>query len=629
MKPERVIAVLKEIQKVKVAVYGDFCLDAYWIMDPHGSEISLETGLKAEAVRQHYYSPGGASNIVANLVALNPAEILTIGVIGDDVYGRELNAQLEVLHVNTSLLLTQKENFDTYTFTKKITHDEEGPRIDFGTYNKRSKNTDERLLEGIEHALENFDILIFNQQVPGSITNDTFIESANTLFSENSDKIVLLDSRHYNKRFESVSRKVNDIELERLAGIAVSTLEDITLDKVNLYAQKIFQDKPIFVTCGEKGIITMDVRGVHHAPGLQLLTKLDTVGAGDTTISALACCLAAGILPEEAAAFANFAAAVTVQKLFTTGTANGEEILNISNDPDYVYNPDLANHSQNAVYFKGSNVEICNHEIVSITKNIKHIVFDHDGTLSTLRRGWEVVMREFMIESIIGEENPDKRLMVKIEKRVMDYIELSTGVQTIVQMEILGSLVREFKLMPQEKVLDKFGYKNLYIKRLLQIVNERLSIIKQDASYKDLFIIKGTQAFLEELHMQGIKLYLASGTDEKDVKYEASILGYADLFEGRIYGSVDDIHKYSKKLVIDSIVAKNKLKNHEFAVVGDGPVEIREGRKQHGLAIGIASDENTGHGLNYEKRSRLINAGADIIISNYSEPDILLNLILG
>ena len=58
-------------------------------------------------------------------------------------------------------------------------------------------------------------------------------------------------------------------------------------------------------------------------------------------------------------------------------------------------------------------------------------------------------------------------------------------------------------------------------------------------------------------------------------------------------------------------------------------MEIREGRKQHGLAIGIASDENTGHGLNYEKRSRLINAGADIIISNYSEPDILLNLILG
>jgi len=627
MKPEAVKTVLNEIQKVKVAVYGDFCLDAYWIMDPRGSEISLETGFKAEAIHQHYYSPGGASNIVANLAALNPAEILTIGVLGDDIYGRELKTQLEALNVNTSLLLNQKENFDTYTFTKKITNHEEGPRIDFGTYNKRSKHTDARLLEGIKHALEKSDILIFNQQVPWSITNETFIESANTLFSEFNDKIVLLDSRHYNERFEKVYRKINDTELARLTRTNVKSLQGLTLEEIKIHIQNIYQGKPIFVTCGEKGIITMDQQGIHHTPGLQLLNELDTVGAGDTTISALACCLAAGIRPDEAAKFANFAAAVTVQKLFTTGTASCEEIMNISIDPDYIYNPDLTNHKENAVYFKDSNIELCNPEIVNIPKNIKHIVFDHDGTLSLLRKGWEDIMQNMMVESIIGHKKLDAKYLGRVKKRIVDYIEQSTGVQTIIQMEMLVNLVKEFKFIPEGDVLDRFGYKSIFISRLLQIVNDRMNIIEDDSSNINRFRIKGAQVFLEELNNRGIKLYLASGTDVNDVIKEATFLGYADLFEGGIYGSLDDINKYSKKLLIESIIKENNLKENEFAVIGDGPVEIREGKKKNGIAVGVASNEAKGIGLDTGKRIRLIRAGADIIIPDYRQSSLLLEFL--
>ena len=32
--------ILDKIQNVKIAVYGDLCLDAYWILDPNGSEVS-------------------------------------------------------------------------------------------------------------------------------------------------------------------------------------------------------------------------------------------------------------------------------------------------------------------------------------------------------------------------------------------------------------------------------------------------------------------------------------------------------------------------------------------------------------------------------------------------------------
>ncbi len=111
--------ILEKIKDVKIAVYGDFCLDAYWDMDPEGSEVSVETGLQAESVATQKYSPGGAGNVLANVAALNPKEIKVIGVIGDDIHGRELNRQLQQLGADTSSFTIQKENFETYTYTKK------------------------------------------------------------------------------------------------------------------------------------------------------------------------------------------------------------------------------------------------------------------------------------------------------------------------------------------------------------------------------------------------------------------------------------------------------------------------------------------------------------------------------
>ena len=61
MNEQRIKEISTSIRDVKVAVYGDFCLDAYWVLDPRGSEVSLETGLQARAVGRHYYSLGGAS----------------------------------------------------------------------------------------------------------------------------------------------------------------------------------------------------------------------------------------------------------------------------------------------------------------------------------------------------------------------------------------------------------------------------------------------------------------------------------------------------------------------------------------------------------------------------------------
>ena len=632
MKEERIKEIIARIKNVKVAVYGDFCLDAYWLLDPHGSEVSVETGLQGRAVGRHYYSLGGASNVAANLAALGPAAIQVIGVVGNDIFGRELTRQLQQLGVDTTFLVIQKENFDTVTFGKPYLEGSEQPRMDFGFFNKRSVETDKVLLQGIRNALQTADCLIFNQQVPGSIPNESFIDQANALFEQFSDKVVLLDSRHYGRKFKYISRKTNELEAARLNGVDVKLDDVIVLADVKKYAANLYRqfNKPVFLTQGPRGIISADSQGVCEVPGIQLLKKLDPVGAGDTVTSALALCLGAGIPPAEAAEFANFAAAVTVQKLFQTGTASGEEILEVGRDADYVYQPELASDRRQAHHLGGSEIELC-YESIPLGK-IKHAVFDNDGTISTLRQGWEQIMAPVMIKAILGERyrTADETLYNKVRNRVLDYIDKSTGLQTIIQMDALVEMVKEFGVVQFGKILDKFGYKEIYNDALMELVGQRIAKFKSGELDVSDYTIKGALKFLEELRRRGIKLYLASGTDHQDVVAEATSIGYAHLFDGGIYGAMgpaEASYENCKKVVIERIMRENNLQGAELAVFGDGPVEMRESRKRDGLAVGIASDEIRRHGLNIEKRTRLVKAGAHIIVPDFSQYRKLFELL--
>ena len=60
---------------------------------------------------------------------------------------------------------------------------------------------------------------------------------------------------------------------------------------------------------------------------------------------------------------------------------------------------------------------------------------------------------------------------------------------------------------------------------------------------------------------------------------------------------------------------------------GDGPVEMRETRRRGGYCVGVASDEGRRSGLNPAKRTRLIRAGADLVVPDFSQRAELLALI--
>ena len=86
--------------------------------------------------------------------------------------------------------------------------------------------------------------------------------------------------------------------------------------------------------------------------------------------------------------------------------------------------------------------------------------------------------------------------------------------------------------------------------------------------------------------------------------------------------------KEAKRIVLDRILNEIDVAGGAQVVAfGDGPVEIRETRKRGGLTVGIASDEVRRYGLSPNKRSRLIRAGAQIIVPDYSQMEKLLSLL--
>ncbi len=254
---------------------------------------------------------------------------------------------------------------------------------------------------------------------------------------------------------------------------------------------------------------------------------------------------------------------------------------------------------------------------------IRCALFDFDGTLSLLRAGWQEVMVPMMVEILLelntGETEEELTALVR------DFVDRLTGKQTIYQMLRLCEEIRKRGGIPK----DPLEYKRLYHERLWKVIRNRVEGVKSGRIPKDQMLVLGARSFLEALKARGVTLYLASGTDTEYVLDEAQALDIARYFDGGIYGAIDEWEKFDKDLLIRRILTEHRLSGSEFVAFGDGFVEIEETKKVGGIAVGVASDEFHPGRWNEWKRNRLTEAGADILIPDYCEGDLLLRFLWG
>lgn len=606
----------RTLQNKKFAVLGDVALDlAYY--SSIGSECSVETGLAVRQVSKHAYDAGGAGNLAVDIASLG-AQCDLYGICGDDCWADMLNKKLDAFQVGRDGLV-REPGFTTFVYHK--VYDEnfnELPRFDLGCTNVYRKTTLDAVLGKLAEKLPSYDGLLINQQLSRTIHTQYFQRRLAQLLQ--SVKIpVWIDARrplHY----PNCSYKMNYAEATSCTGTTI--LSDCL--KI-LHAQLIStsldaEHTPIIiVTLGQEGAIGFDGRKTVRTLGINFIQKTDPVGAGDAFLATIACTQACGFSLKEMMEFANCSAAVSTRTLLATGHPHIGEVLDLAKNPDYRYNPILAADMRLSTYLPGTEIEIINKHAKSL-KYPKVAIFDHDGTISTMRQGWETVMHTLMVEAITGKAlaNLDTAKLKIVHNTVDQMIEKTTGIQTIMQMAQLVELIKEFGYVSAGNIKTPLAYKEEYSRRLAELLQVKYARFGEGIYDVSDLTMKGALPFLTRLREHNVQIFLASGSDYEDVKFETETFGYSHLFNGGIFGSVGDVSNDPKKLVMTNIVKEIHASPDNVVVFGDGPVEIREGKKHGFLTIGIVSDEQQRFGLNLNKRERLVLAGADILIPDYS-----------
>ena len=215
----------------------------------------------------------------------------------------------------------------------------------------------------------------------------------------------------------------------------------------------------------------------------------------------------------------------------------------------------------------------------------KVAILDFDGTLSVIRSGWMDIMVPLCTEQLLALQTGETE--AELRSLVEEFVWKLTGKETIYQMMALADAVRARGGQP----LPPLTYKKMYLDRLWQKIRTRIEDLQTGAAPPERYLVPGAVSLLEQLLSRGLTLYLASGTDDADVKAEAQLLGLAHYFGNRIYGAQDDLTSFSKAQLVRRILSDTSqpgqapLSADELLVFGDGFVEIEEVTKVGGTAV--------------------------------------------
>jgi phosphoglycolate phosphatase-like HAD superfamily hydrolase len=254
------------------------------------------------------------------------------------------------------------------------------------------------------------------------------------------------------------------------------------------------------------------------------------------------------------------------------------------------------------------------------------VLFDFDGTLSLIREGWPRVMVGMMVERLRAQglaAEPEAELWAHIDRLVM----AQNGAPTIRQMEAFADELRRRGGTPA----DTWDYLRDYLDRLLAVVRGRWRALESGEDRAADWVVPNAHTILANVRVRGVPLFVASGTEYGHVAHEARLLGVDTFFPTGINAPKDNDPTFGKGKVIARVLAELGIRGEELLGFGDGVVETQEVKRVGGVAVGVASSEHgSGPGVvNPEKRARLVAAGADVIIPDYTQQADLLGWLFG
>jgi D-beta-D-heptose 7-phosphate kinase/D-beta-D-heptose 1-phosphate adenosyltransferase len=325
---ERYTEIVRGYTGRRILVFGDLMMDEYlW---GSATRISPESPVMVVDVERETRVPGGAANVVNNLLALG-AEVHVVGVVGDDAGGELLRTDLRERGADIQGIITDATR-PTTRKTRVVAHSQQVLRVDREQKHPVNEDVTERLLTAYQARVGGCEAILVSDYAKGLLTEEIARSIVRIANREHVPTVCNLKPK--SARFFQGANLItlNQIEAEQTAellglpGVTVGTFAEISaLEATAPELVKRLVVETLIVTRSAKGLSLLTARGVEHiAP--HLVEVYDGAGAGDTVISALTLGMTAGGSVAEAAFLANRAGACVVRKL-GVATITQEEIL--------------------------------------------------------------------------------------------------------------------------------------------------------------------------------------------------------------------------------------------------------------------------------------------------------------
>jgi rfaE bifunctional protein kinase chain/domain len=302
----RLTGVFSQIGSHKVMVVGDLMLDTYTI--GKARRISPEAPVAVVHVQREEHRPGGAGNVILNLISMG-AEVIAIGRVGHDTAGSLLRQALADEGVNIQGIMEQL-GFPTPVKNRILAENQQIVRVDHESVMSLSEQLEDKILAVLPELLEGVKVIALSDYGKGFLSRK-LLEGLIKLAKQRGIPVIAdpkgLDFTKYNG---STVIKPNLGEAYAAANFSLDTpLEDVATRIL-----EIARADYLMVTRSEAGISIFHNSGSRLDFPVRVREVKDVTGAGDTVLAMLTCALANGLPMPIAVQLSNVAAGIAIER---------------------------------------------------------------------------------------------------------------------------------------------------------------------------------------------------------------------------------------------------------------------------------------------------------------------------
>jgi len=313
IKKERLLEIIEKFNNTKLLVIGDTIVDEYIACDALGMSAEAPLVVFRELHSKNYI--GGAAIVASHIKSLG-ADCKFISIIGNDDKGKIALDFLKSSKIKHKIFVDDTR--PTTFKTRYMVNNQKIFRVSRLKDHSITSLLEKNILNEIIENSTNYQGILISDFVYGLITPNII----NTIhqFSEKFNIPVFADVQS-SSQYGNIL-KFKHVELlcpnEREARIALANNDD-SLENI---AQQILhksKSKNLILKLGANGFISYDVKKNgyierEHFPALTI-NPLDETGAGDSLLSAITVCLAAGANLKEASSIATYMSSLSVQTI--------------------------------------------------------------------------------------------------------------------------------------------------------------------------------------------------------------------------------------------------------------------------------------------------------------------------